>query len=69
LSPPSAPASPGYPVCAIAGITAENAGDVIAAGADGVAVISALSLASDPAEAARRLRVAVDEALARRGVA
>jgi thiamine-phosphate pyrophosphorylase len=57
----------GYPVCAIAGITAANAGDVIAAGADGVAVISALSQAADPAAAARELRKAVDEALARRG--
>jgi thiamine-phosphate pyrophosphorylase len=57
----------GYPVCAIAGITAANAGDVIDAGADGVAVISALSLASDPAAAARVLRKAVDAAQTRRG--
>ncbi|RDV05126.1 thiamine phosphate synthase [Undibacter mobilis] len=57
---------PGYPICAIAGITADNAGEVIAAGADGVAVISALSLALDPADAARRLRAAVDGALAGR---
>ena len=57
----------GYPVCAIAGITAANAGEVIAAGADGVAVISALSLATDPAAAARDLRGVVDEALQRRG--
>src|SRR5262249_43427063 len=42
-----------FPICAIAGITAENAADVIAAGADGVAVISALSLAADPAKAAQ----------------
>ena len=57
-----------YPVCAIAGINSANAADVISAGADGVAVISALSLAPDPAEAARELRQAVDTALARRGV-
>ena len=57
----------GYPVCAIAGITSANAGDVIDAGADGVAVISALSLAPDPAAAARALRGAVDAALKRRG--
>ena len=56
-----------YPVCAIAGITAANAGDVVDAGADGVAVISALSLAADPAAAARELRKAVDDALKRRG--
>ena len=54
-------------VVAIAGIDAGNAADVIAAGADGIAVISALSLAPDPAEAARTLRGIVDAALARRG--
>jgi thiamine-phosphate pyrophosphorylase len=57
---------PAYPVCAIAGITATNAADVVDAGADGVAVISALSLATDPAAAARELRGAVDAALKRR---
>jgi thiamine-phosphate pyrophosphorylase len=55
------------PICAIAGINAGNAADVIAQGADGVAVISALSLAADPAQAAQGLRAAVDGALARRG--
>lgn len=58
---------PGFPICAIAGITDANAGDVIAAGADGVAVISALSLAPDPAQAARNLRNVVDRARQRRG--
>ena len=53
-----------FPICAIAGINAANAADVIAAGADGVAVISALSLAPDPAKAAQDLRAAVDGALA-----
>jgi thiamine-phosphate pyrophosphorylase len=55
------------PICAIAGINADNAADVIAAGADGVAVISALSLAPDSAAAAQNLRAVVDGALARRG--
>jgi thiamine-phosphate pyrophosphorylase len=55
------------PVCGIAGIDASNAAEVIAAGADGVAVISALSLAPDPAEAARALRQIVDAMLAKRG--
>jgi thiamine-phosphate pyrophosphorylase len=55
-----------FPICAIAGINAANAADVIAAGADGVAVISALSLAPDPAKAAQELRAAVDGALAGR---
>jgi thiamine-phosphate diphosphorylase len=50
------------PVVGIAGITAENAGAVIAAGADGIAVISALFLAPDVEAAARRLAAAVDRA-------
>ena len=53
------------PVGAIAGITAANAGEVIAAGAAGVAVIGALFDAESVADAARALRAAVDEALAR----
>lgn len=40
---------------AIGGITAENAADVIAAGADGIAVVTALTMADDPAVAARDL--------------
>jgi thiamine-phosphate pyrophosphorylase len=55
------------PVCGIAGIDASNAGAVIGAGADGVAVISALSLAPDPRSAARGLRDIVDAMLAKRG--
>lgn len=59
--------APKMPVVAIAGIDAGNAAEVIAAGADGIAVISALSLAPDPAGAARELRGIVDRALAQRG--
>jgi thiamine-phosphate pyrophosphorylase len=59
--------APQMPVCAIAGIDASNAAVVIAAGADGVAVISALSLAGDPMMATRDLRAIIDEALAQRG--
>jgi thiamine-phosphate pyrophosphorylase len=55
------------PVCGIAGIDASNAGAVIGAGAEGVAVISALSLSPDPAGAARALRRTVDATLAKRG--
>jgi thiamine-phosphate pyrophosphorylase len=51
------------PVCGIAGIDASNAAAAIAAGADGVAVISALSMKSDPEAAARELRGVVDAAL------
>jgi thiamine-phosphate pyrophosphorylase len=57
----------GFPICAISGINSGNAGETIAAGADGVAVISALSRAPDPGEAARDLRAVVDAALKRRG--
>lgn len=53
------------PICAIAGINAGNAAEVIAAGCDGIAVISALSLAPDPAKAAQDLRTVVDDALER----
>jgi thiamine-phosphate pyrophosphorylase len=41
------------PLVGIGGITPDNAGDVIRAGADGVAVISAVCAAPDPAGAAR----------------
>ena len=57
---------PGFPICGIAGIDAGNAADVIAAGADGVAVISALSMKDDPQAAAHELRGIVDGALAAR---
>ncbi len=60
---------PNIPAGAIAGIDDSNAAQVIASGADGVAVISALSLAPDPAAAARTLRGIVDAALLRRGAA
>jgi len=59
--------APGMPVAAIAGIDTNNAGDVIAAGAGGVSVISALSRAADPAAAAKTLRGLIDAALAKRG--
>lgn len=51
------------PVGAIAGINAGNAASVIAAGADGVAVIGALFSVADAKAAARELRRVVDEAL------
>jgi thiamine-phosphate pyrophosphorylase len=50
------------PFVGIGGITVENAGDVVAAGADGVAVISAITRADDPAAATRRLNEAVANA-------
>lgn len=51
------------PTVGIAGIDATNAAPVMGAGADGVSVISALSLKTDPQAAARELRAVVDAAL------
>lgn len=53
----------GLPVIGIGGIDAENAASVIAAGASGIAVMSAILSARYPEEAARALREAVDAAL------
>jgi thiamine-phosphate pyrophosphorylase len=47
------------PLVAIGGIDATNASAVLAAGADGVAVVSAICAAPDPAAAARGLREAL----------
>ncbi|MFO8152903.1 thiamine phosphate synthase [Thioalkalivibrio sp.] len=44
------------PICAIGGITPENAAPVVAAGADMIAVIQGISEAADPEIAARRLQ-------------
>lgn len=55
----------GIPVIAIGGIDAPKAASLIAAGAAGVAVISAIFAAQDIEAAARKLREAVDEARAR----
>lgn len=54
------------PLVAIGGIEALNAGEVIEAGADGVAVVSAICAADDPEAAAHGLRAAVDQILTRR---
>lgn len=57
----------GRPVVAIGGITLEQAPAMIAAGADGVAVVSAIQGAADPRAAARQLRQAIDRARTDRG--
>jgi thiamine-phosphate pyrophosphorylase len=50
------------PLIGIGGITPENVGEVIEAGADGVAVISAVCAADDPTMATRRFLHAIGEA-------
>lgn len=50
------------PVVGIGGITAENAGNVIRAGASGVAMMRSISEAPDPEFAARMIKAAVENA-------
>ena len=59
-------ARPEMPVGAIAGITLDRVPSVIAAGADGVALISALFRATNIAAATQEFRDAVDQALGAR---
>ncbi len=51
------------PLVGIGGITLDNADEVIAAGADAVAVISAVCAAPDPEAATRRLMERLTAAL------
>jgi len=51
------------PVVAIGGIALANAALAVAAGADGIAVVSAICATADPRGAAQALRAAVDAAL------
>ena len=50
------------PLVAIGGLNPANAAAVIQAGADGVAVVSAIVSAEEPERAARRLMQVIDEA-------
>lgn len=50
------------PVVGIGGVNQENAAEAIAAGADGVALISAIMAADDPERAALELRQTIDRA-------
>ena len=52
------------PILAVGGISAENVGEVMQAGARGAAVISTILGAPSPAAAARRLAEAMVEAAA-----
>jgi len=52
------------PVIAIGGVTAQRVPELVAAGAHGVAVVSEVADAADPAEAVRRLLRALGQAAA-----
>jgi thiamine-phosphate pyrophosphorylase len=52
------------PLVGIGGVTAANASQVISAGASGIATITAITMATDPREAAKRLVGVVNEAWA-----
>ncbi|MBS3819451.1 thiamine phosphate synthase [bacterium] len=54
--------STGLPILAIGGIHIQNAGEIIAQGADGVAVISALMSSSDVRTSAQQLRQIIKKA-------
>jgi len=54
------------PVVGIGGVTTDNGSEVIAAGADGLAVISAITNATDPTAAAAALKQAVEEGVQKR---
>jgi len=55
-----------HPLVAIGGINAANVAEVIEAGADGIAVVSAILGADDPEAAARDLRRRIEDARLRR---
>lgn len=52
------------PLVAIGGIEARNVAEAVRAGADGIAVVSAIMAANDPEAASRALRAAIDAAKA-----
>jgi thiamine-phosphate pyrophosphorylase len=57
----------GLPLIAIGGIDARNAAAAVRAGADGVAVVSAIMASADPEAASRELRAAIDAVKAESG--
>ena len=56
------------PLVAIGGLGVHNAADAVGAGADGIAVVSAICSAADPRAAAHDLRTVVDSSLTARKV-
>ncbi len=55
-----------HPLVAIGGVNGNNAADVVAAGAQCIAVVSAICAAADPATAVRGLKRAVEDGISRR---
>ena len=55
-----------HPVCGIGGMNADTVGRAIACGADGVAVVSAISSAPDPCLASKNLKSIIDNELDKR---
>jgi thiamine-phosphate pyrophosphorylase len=55
-----------HPLVAIGGLNASNAEDVVMAGADGIAVVSAICAAPDPLLASREINAIIQAALKRR---
>ena len=55
-----------HPLVAVGGLNAANAADAVIAGADSIAVVSAICAASDPLAASRQLRRIIESALAMR---
>ncbi len=55
------------PLVAIGGINEENAAEVISAGADGLAVVSAICASPDPEQAARALKEKIEQARRKKG--
>jgi thiamine-phosphate pyrophosphorylase len=55
-----------HPLVAIGGLNASNAADAVMAGADGIAVVSAICAAPDPLHASRELHDIIQAALKKR---
>jgi thiamine-phosphate pyrophosphorylase len=55
-----------HPLVAIGGLNASNAADAVMAGADGIAVVSAICAAPDPFHASRELHDIIEAALKKR---
>ena len=54
------------PLVGIGGINKDNAASVLVAGADGIAVVSAIVSATDPAAASKKLKTLIDQAFLQR---